>query len=128
MKLLCNLIVVLRFRDSCPGRWRLSSRLTQNGLQFSCMFGGFRVYRFGEQSNRQSVKRHRKELNYDSTLYLGNAQRKKVSVMLEEVGLPYEVHPISLQKGDQFAPEYLAINPNNKIPSIIDTDGPGVNR
>ena len=55
----------------------------------------------------------------------GTPNGKKVSVMLEEVGLPYEVHPISLQKGDQFAPEYLAINPNNKIPSIIDTDGPG---
>jgi GST-like protein len=45
--------------------------------------------------------------------------------MLEEVGLSYEVHPINLQKNDQFSPEYLAINPNNKIPSIIDTDGPG---
>ena len=50
---------------------------------------------------------------------------RKVSVMLEEIGLPYEVHPIDLSKGDQFKPEYLAINPNNKIPAIIDTDGPG---
>ncbi len=55
----------------------------------------------------------------------GTPNGKKVSIMLEEVGLPYEVHPINLQKGDQFASEYLAINPNNKIPSIIDTDGPG---
>ena len=55
----------------------------------------------------------------------GTPNGKKASVMLEEVGLPYEVHPISLQKGDQFTPEYLAINPNNKIPSIIDTEGPG---
>ena len=58
----------------------------------------------------------------------GTPNGKKVSIMLEEVGIPYEVHPISLQKGDQFSPEYLAINPNNKIPSIIDTDGPGGNR
>ena len=50
---------------------------------------------------------------------------RKVSVMLEEIGLPYEIHPIDLSKGDQFKPEYLAINPNNKIPAIIDTDGPG---
>ncbi|HKX49888.1 MAG TPA: glutathione S-transferase N-terminal domain-containing protein [Candidatus Binatia bacterium] len=50
---------------------------------------------------------------------------KKVSVMLEEVELPYEVHPINIAKGDQLKPEYLAINPNNKIPAIIDTDGPG---
>ncbi len=49
----------------------------------------------------------------------GTPNGKKVSIMLEEVGLPYEVHPINLQKGDQFASEYLAINPNNKIPSII---------
>ena len=55
----------------------------------------------------------------------GTPNGKKVSVMLEEIGLPYEVHPISLQKGDQFKPEYLAINPNNKIPSIIDTDRSG---
>jgi GSH-dependent disulfide-bond oxidoreductase len=50
---------------------------------------------------------------------------RKVSVMLEETGLVYEVHAINLQKGDQFKPEYLAINPNNKIPAIIDRDGPG---
>jgi GSH-dependent disulfide-bond oxidoreductase len=50
---------------------------------------------------------------------------KKVSVMLEEVELSYEVHPINIAKGDQLKPEYLAINPNNKIPAIIDTDGPG---
>ena len=49
---------------------------------------------------------------------------KKVSVMLEEVELPYEVHPINIAKGDQLKPEYLAINPNNKIPAIIDSDGP----
>jgi GSH-dependent disulfide-bond oxidoreductase len=50
---------------------------------------------------------------------------KKASIMLEEVELPYEVHPINIAKGDQLKPEYLAINPNNKIPSIIDNDGPG---
>ena len=50
---------------------------------------------------------------------------KKVSVMLEEVELSYEVHPINIAKGDQLKPEYLAINPNNKIPAIIDIDGPG---
>jgi GSH-dependent disulfide-bond oxidoreductase len=50
---------------------------------------------------------------------------KKASIMLEEVELPYEVHPINIAKGDQLKPEYLAINPNNKIPAIIDSDGPG---
>ena len=55
----------------------------------------------------------------------GTPNGKKISIMLEEVGISYEVHPINLQKGDQFSPAYLAVNPNNKIPSIIDTDGPG---
>jgi len=55
----------------------------------------------------------------------GTPNGKKVSIMLDEIGLPYEVHAINIGQGDQFKPEYLAINPNNKIPSIIDTDGPG---
>jgi GSH-dependent disulfide-bond oxidoreductase len=55
----------------------------------------------------------------------GTPNGKKVSIMLEEIAMPYEVHPINLGQGDQFKPEYLAINPNNKIPSIIDADGPG---
>jgi GST-like protein len=55
----------------------------------------------------------------------GTPNGKKVSIMLEEVGLPYEVHAINLGKGEQMTPEYLAINPNNKIPAIIDSDGPG---
>lgn len=54
----------------------------------------------------------------------GTPNGKKVSIMLEESGLPYEVHAINIGQGDQMKPEYLAINPNNKIPAIIDTDGP----
>ena len=50
---------------------------------------------------------------------------KKVSIMLEELGISYEVHAVNLGQGDQFKPEYLAINPNNKIPAIVDPDGPG---
>lgn len=49
---------------------------------------------------------------------------RKVSVMLEEVELPYELHPVNLQKDEQFKPEFLALNPNNKIPAIVDRDGP----
>lgn len=49
---------------------------------------------------------------------------RKISIMLEEVGLPYEVHAVNLQKDEQLKPEYLAINPNNKIPAIVDRDGP----
>ena len=55
----------------------------------------------------------------------GTPNGKKVSIMLEEIEMPYEVYPINIGNNEQFTPEYLAINPNNKIPSIIDTDGPG---
>ena len=48
----------------------------------------------------------------------------KISIMLEECGLPYTVHPINIGKGDQFKPEFLAVSPNNKIPAIVDPDGP----
>jgi len=50
---------------------------------------------------------------------------RKVSIMLEELALPYRVHPINIGQGEQFRPEYLKINPNGKIPSIIDPEGPG---
>ena len=50
---------------------------------------------------------------------------RKVSIFLEEAGLPYRVHPIDISKGDQFKPDYVAINPNSKIPAIVDTEGPG---
>ena len=49
---------------------------------------------------------------------------RKISIMLEECGLAYNVHRINIGAGEQFAPEYLAINPNGKIPSILDPDGP----
>jgi GST-like protein len=55
----------------------------------------------------------------------GTPNGKKVSVMLEEIGLSYNVHPINIGQGDQFKPDYVAINPNSKIPAIIDTEGPG---
>jgi GSH-dependent disulfide-bond oxidoreductase len=48
----------------------------------------------------------------------------KVSIMLEEIGLPYESHKVSFDTNDQFSPEFLSLNPNNKIPAIIDPDGP----
>ena len=50
---------------------------------------------------------------------------RKATIMLEECGLEYNLHPIDISKDDQFTPEYIAINPNSKIPAIIDTDGPG---
>ncbi len=49
----------------------------------------------------------------------------KVHIMLEECGLEYRAHPIDIGAGEQFAPEFLAISPNNKIPAMTDPDGPG---
>ena len=50
---------------------------------------------------------------------------QKIYIMLEECGLPYKEHFIDVWKGDQYSPEFLKINPNNKIPAIVDHDGPG---
>lgn len=49
----------------------------------------------------------------------------KVSIMLEETGLPYEAHLVSFGTNDQLTPEFLSLNPNNKIPAILDPNGPG---
>jgi GSH-dependent disulfide-bond oxidoreductase len=49
----------------------------------------------------------------------------KVSIMLEEIGLPYEPHLVSFDTNDQLSPEFMSLNPNNKIPAIIDPHGPG---
>lgn len=48
----------------------------------------------------------------------------KISIALEELGLPYQVRPIDITRGEQFDPAFLAISPNNKIPAIIDDQGP----
>ena len=54
----------------------------------------------------------------------GTPNGEKASVMLEEVGLEYRVNVVNIMKGDQFKPDYVAINPNSKIPAIVDPDGP----
>lgn len=48
---------------------------------------------------------------------------QKIHIMLEETALPYRIHWVNINKGDQFTPEFLAISPNNKIPAIVDPDG-----
>jgi len=55
----------------------------------------------------------------------GTPNGRKVSIMLDEIALPYRVHKIDISKGDQFKPEFVAINPNSKIPAIVDSEGPG---
>jgi GST-like protein len=48
----------------------------------------------------------------------------KVHILLEELALPYQVHPVDIGAGDQFKPEFLRISPNNKVPALVDSDGP----
>ena len=50
---------------------------------------------------------------------------RKISVALEEMGLPYSVHTVNIGKDEQFKPDFLKISPNNRIPAIVDPDGPG---
>src|SRR5690554_2923575 len=57
--------------------------------------------------------------------YFPTPNGHKITIMLEELGVPYTVHPTRIGKGDQFKPEFLAISPNNKIPAIVDPEGPG---
>lgn len=57
----------------------------------------------------------------------GTPNGRKVSIMLEECGLPYNVYPVNIMEDEQFDPDFLEISPNNKIPAIVDPDGPGGN-
>ena len=54
----------------------------------------------------------------------GTPNGRKVSIMLEEIGLPYNAHKVNIGTGEQFKPEFLAISPNNRIPAIVDPEGP----
>jgi GST-like protein len=59
-------------------------------------------------------------------LYTWNTPNgRKISVALEEMGLAYNVHPVNISKGEQFKPDFLKISPNNRIPAVIDPEGPG---
>ena len=78
--------------------------------------------RFTSHASVTSLKARRSEMIDLYTWTTPNG--RKVSIMLEEVGLPYRVHAINIGKDDQFKPEYVKINPNSKIPSIVDPDGP----
>ncbi|WP_347454741.1 glutathione S-transferase N-terminal domain-containing protein [Acinetobacter thermotolerans] len=57
--------------------------------------------------------------------YWGTPNGHKITIALEEMGLPYKIFPINILENDQFQPDFLAISPNNKIPAIVDQDGPG---
>jgi GST-like protein len=56
--------------------------------------------------------------------YAATPNGRKITIMLEELELPYAIYPINIGRGDQFKPDFLAISPNNKIPAIVDPEGP----
>jgi GST-like protein len=56
--------------------------------------------------------------------YTATPNGRKITIALEELGVPYVIHHIDIGRGDQFQPEFLAISPNNKIPAIVDPEGP----
>jgi GSH-dependent disulfide-bond oxidoreductase len=72
------------------------------------------------QSRRRATSRKPIDLYYWPT-----PNGWKITIMLEECGLPYSMIPVDISKGEQFKPEFLAISPNNRMPAIVDHDGPG---
>src|SRR3984957_1798448 len=83
-----------------------------------------------KKSTRKSVKKAKarktaRPAKPIALYYWPTPNGHKISIMLEELGVPYEVHPINIGKGEQFAPAFLKLSPNNRIPAILDPDGPG---
>jgi GST-like protein len=71
-----------------------------------------------------STRTHERDQD-DPFYYHPTPNPAKVALLLEETGLPYEVVPVDTSKGQQHTPEFRAINPNGKVPAVVDTDGPG---
>jgi len=77
-----------------------------------------------KQTRRQPPRQRRRDRPIE-LYYWPTPNGWKISIMLEECGLPYVVRPVDISKGEQFTPEFLAISPNNRMPAIVDPDGPG---
>lgn len=67
-------------------------------------------------------KKHAKPIDF---YFWPTPNGQKISIALEELELPYIIHPVDITRGDQFQPAYLKISPNNKMPAVVDPDGPG---
>jgi GST-like protein len=74
---------------------------------------------------RRPASRTRAPAKPIALYYWSTPNGHKISIMLEELGVPYEVHFVDINQGEQFAPAFLKISPNNRIPAIVDPDGPG---
>lgn len=73
---------------------------------------------------RRPASRTRARAKPIALYYWSTPNGHKISIMLEELGVPYEVHFVDINKGEQFAPAFLKISPNNRIPAIVDPTGP----
>jgi GSH-dependent disulfide-bond oxidoreductase len=78
-----------------------------------------------KKPTKKAVKKAKKTVKPIALYYWATPNGHKISIMLEELGVPYETFPIDISKGEQFAPAFLKISPNNRIPAIVDPDGPG---
>jgi len=77
------------------------------------------------KSTRKSVKKAKARAKPITLYYWPTPNGHKISIMLEELGVPYRVQPVDIGKGDQFDPAFLKISPNNRMPAIVDPNGPG---
>ena len=82
------------------------------------------VIRKSRKQTRCQPPRQRRRNRPIELYYWPTPNGWKISIMLEECGLPYVVRPVDISKGEQFTPEFLAISPNNRMPAIVDPDGP----
>ena len=86
------------------------------------MVGAVRKSR--KQTNRRAGQQRPRRDQAIELYYWPTPNGWKISIMLEECGLPYVVRPVDISKGEQFTPQFLAISPNNRIPAIVDPAGP----
>jgi Glutathione S-transferase, N-terminal domain len=82
----------------------------------------------GALNRRKPSANHSKEIKMIKFYYHPSPNPAKVALFLEETGLPYEVIPIDTRKGEQFAKEFVAVNPNSKTPAIEDDGVPATGR
>ena len=74
---------------------------------------------------RKKISKPRKPARPITLYYWPTPNGHKITIALEELGVPYAVHPVNIGKGEQFEPAFLKISPNNRMPAIVDPDGPG---
>src|SRR3989442_9738910 len=76
----------------------------------------------GDKQTPAGPRRTKRPQTMIDLYYWTTPNGHKITLFLEEAGLPYTIHPVNLSRGDQFKPEFLAISPNNRIPAIVDSD------